>query len=196
MSRRCLLSVVLVSAVGLAGCTDAPKPKPPAPPSSNLRLVAFDSCAQLRDDLRAAAERSVGPSGLPGGPQPVSAVIAGGARTSMQAGVSEAAPVPGPAFSGTNDHEADADEPDVVKTDGRRIVTVSDGVLRVVDAATRRQTGQLDLTNKAAGPADLLLAGSGDTALVLLDGGVAYGPATRMPGMGGSPQVLLVDLTG
>ena len=40
-------------------------------------------------------------------------------------------------YSGTNTHEAGVDEPDLVKTDGRRIVTVSGGALRVVDAASR-----------------------------------------------------------
>ena len=38
--------------------------------------------------------------------------------------------------SGTNSHEAGVDEPDLVKTDGHRIVTVAGGVLRVVDAAS------------------------------------------------------------
>ncbi len=48
-------------------------------------------------------------------------------------------------FSGTNNHEAGVDEPDLVKTDGRRIVTVAAGVLRVIDPATRRMTGKVDL---------------------------------------------------
>ena len=37
-----------------------------------------------------------------------------------------------PEFSGTNTQEADVDEPDVVKTDGRRIVVVTDSTLRVI----------------------------------------------------------------
>lgn len=46
------------------------------------------------------------------------------------------------AHSGTNNHEAAADEPDIVKTDGRRIVTLDDtGTLRVIDAGTRHQLG-------------------------------------------------------
>ncbi len=66
-----------------------------------------------------------------------------------------------------------AGEPDLVKTDGRRIVTVTGGVLRVVDAGTQQLTGVLDLSPGAgldgATPANLLL--SGDHALVLFDQG-------------------------
>jgi hypothetical protein len=61
------------------------------------------------------------------------------------------------------------DEPDLVKTDGRRIVTISGGVLRVIDAQTRQLTGAIDLSSggQYAGwtPASLLL--SGNHALVL-----------------------------
>jgi len=49
-----------------------------------------------------------------------------------------------PAFSGTNVQEQGVDEPDTVKTDGRRIVTLTAGVLHVIDPATRRATGRLD----------------------------------------------------
>ena len=76
-------------------------------------------------------------------------------------------------YSGTNTHEAGVDEPDLIKTDGRRIVTVSAGVLRVVDAASRSLRGFAELSDGADpndpfryAPADLLLAG--DHALVLL----------------------------
>ena len=77
-----------------------------------------------------------------------------------------------PNYSGTNTHEAGVDEPDMVKTDGRRIVTVSGGVLRVVDAGQplghrlrgprRRRRPQ----RRATAAADILL--SGDHALILM----------------------------
>ena len=41
-----------------------------------------------------------------------------------------------PDFSGTNVQELGVDEPDIVKTDGRRIFAVTDRTLRVVDVAT------------------------------------------------------------
>ena len=39
-----------------------------------------------------------------------------------------------PDFSGTNTQELDVDEPDIVKTDGRRIFAVTDRTLRVIDS--------------------------------------------------------------
>src|SRR5205085_5691202 len=71
--------------------------------------------------------------------------------------------VAAPDHSGTNTHEAGVDEPDLVKTDGKRIVTMSGDILRVIDAASRRVTGTLALGDLAE--ANLLL--SGDHALVL-----------------------------
>ena len=155
-----------------------------------MRLAAFDSCAQLRDDLRAAAATSVGPYGLPGA-GPVPEVVAGGARTGMD-GVAGSAPT---AFSRTNAHEPGADEPDIVKTDGRRIVTVSNGTLRVIDPATRMPGGRLDLGVAAAGVVNLLL--SGDKALVLVSGDYGFSRVgTVADPIADGPQLLLVDLAG
>ena len=49
-----------------------------------------------------------------------------------------------PDHSTTNMHEAGVDEPDLVKTDGERVYTVSGGTLRVIDTATRKVTASLD----------------------------------------------------
>jgi hypothetical protein len=105
-----------------------------------------------------------------------------------------------PGYSGTNTHEAGVDEPDLVKTDGRRIVTVSRGTLRVVDAASRRVTGSLALDQDGA-DANLLLAG--DHALVLTRAAAQPGagpgilpgePDPSAPAVGS--RLLLVDLAG
>ena len=88
-------------------------------------------------------------------------------RTRPPARRPAAARAAAPGYSGTNAHEQGVDEPDIVKTDGRRIVTVDQGVLRVVDAATREPTGKLALGVEPVGQADLLL--SGDRALVLVN---------------------------
>ncbi|MBV9822723.1 MAG: beta-propeller domain-containing protein, partial [Actinobacteria bacterium] len=159
-----------------------------------MRLVAFDSCQQLEADLKRAAKASVGPYGFPGTGVMPEAIAVGGART-LADSAKAAAPPPGPAYSQTNNHEADADEPDIVKTDGRRIVTVDNGTLRVVDAATRRQTGKLALPIQGTGgPVELLL--SGDVALVLIPGGMGrYVTYKRMP-VTNDPQVISVDLSG
>jgi hypothetical protein len=166
--------------------------------TESLRLVSFDSCEQAETRLRAAAREHMGRwsplvapnvlAGAPGaadggvtldaaersatGDQPVDA--AAPAAPGDPAAPAGAAPVgaapAAPAHSGTNVHERGVDEPDLVKTDGRRIVTVTDGVLRVVDVQRRIETGRLPLWDQADDsylwrPADLLL--HGDLALVL-----------------------------
>ncbi|MBL7261457.1 beta-propeller domain-containing protein [Paractinoplanes lichenicola] len=181
MSRRSWLWSAL-AVLPLAGCTaSAPSASPPAP-APPLKLVAFDSCAQLEKELRAAAELS-------------STAERGSARLAVPDNARAADSVAGPAHSGTNVHEAGVDEPDIVKTDGKRIVTISGGVLRVVDTASRTQVGRLELGVQAYGEPTLLLAG--DRALVLADGG--GGPMLRedsrmMRPTSGRSEVLLIDL--
>ncbi|MEU4566169.1 beta-propeller domain-containing protein [Micromonospora sp. NPDC023956] len=198
--------VALTALTLVAGCTADTSPRnPPERAPAALRLVAFDSCADALADLRAAARGSVGPWGLPGGPQPqLLSAEGGGARTA--AGPAAAAPAPQP-HSATNNHEADADEPDLVKTDGKRIVTLTGGVLRVVDPVRRAATGRLDLERVAEdgdwATGRLLL--HGDRALVLahLPGSPEVLPAPGTdrralphPLAAGRTGVLLVDLTG
>jgi len=206
MSRRLLLCVTLAATITVAGCTaDSPAPPPPVPPTfaaSALRLFAFDSCEQLTKDLREATKQAIGPWGLPGDLDMPAARTGGlpeGARDS--ADLSGAAPnaakaADAPEFSGTNVHEQGVDEPDMVKTDGKRIVTVSGGILRVVDAASRTETGKVSLDGQAYEGAELLL--SGDKALVLLSRGyLGYRTDIRMaPKSGAAPTLLLVDLAG
>jgi hypothetical protein len=105
---------------------------------------------------------------------------------------------------------AGVDEPDLVKTDGRRIVAVEGSRLVVIDAASRRVTGTLGLgggsgympPGVATGPAfaepgflpgsaTLLL--SGDHALVL-EGSFGAVPGTRPSSSGYVTRMLLVSL--
>jgi len=95
-------------------------------------------------------------------------------------------------YSGTNTATPGVDEPDLVKTDGRQIVTISGTVLRVVDAQTRQLTGVLDLSSgeQIGGwlPAGLLLAGN--HALVLFSQNVyAMAGQPVSPGAPGSGAV-------
>ena len=174
--------------------------------SGPVRLTSFHGCGEELAALRKAAEASVGPYGLPGLASPVNgtaypAAAAGAAHAAAGAGAAAAAPAAVPAYSGTNDYVAGVDEPDLVKTDGRRIVTVADGVLEVIDAASRTVTGRLDLSAPGEGlayqPANLLL--SGDHALVLTSEGPVAGGAAG-PGDSAQPvygsRLLLVDLAG
>ena len=96
--------------------------------------------------------------------------------------------------SGTNNQEAGVDEPDLVKTDGERLVTVARGRLNVIELADGpRVTGSVALPRVS--PAELLLVG--DRALVLLRTGFPQGLTERSPGVvpqGRGTTVLVVDL--
>jgi Beta propeller domain len=234
----CLAAAALIT----AGCTGDPSTRPsgapPAavPPAGGFRLVAFDSCQDALRELKQAAKQHVGPYGFMDARRAAMA-SAGGAEMATDSRLNAAAPppgadlpgaaaapeaagapgtgAPGGDYSGTNTHEAGVDEPDVVKTDGRRIVTVTRGVLRVVDPAARKVTGELDLataTGEEFRGADATLLLSGDHALVLLrDWGRAIDmpvsaarPDTRAlpavpptdPEAVSGPRLLLVDLSG
>jgi hypothetical protein len=204
--------------LGLAACTSDRITDPEPWPAGEFRLVSFDSCDEAEQELRAAASEYVGPWGFGSG-----MVALDGAEVAEDAaGAPEAArgAAPAPAadpdsYSGTNVHEAGVDEPDLVKTDGRRIVTISNGVLRVVDAGRQVQTSTLDLRGSDQDiiddrgwwqPADLLLYG--DHALVLMQeswwGGVPVPdlpardvitePESPVPNQVFGPRLLLVDL--
>src|SRR5215470_19735366 len=167
------------------------------------RLTSFHGCGEELAALRKAAEASVGPYGLPGLASSVNGTAYPAAATGAvraAAGATAAAAAAVPAYSGTNDYVAGVDEPDLVKTDGRRIVTVANDVLQVIDAASRTMTGRLDLTAAGDGmayqPVNLLL--SGDHALLLTNGGTVPDGAA---GFGGfrpaeGSRLLLVDLAG
>jgi hypothetical protein len=73
----------------------------------------------------------------------------------------------GPGGTGTNLQEAGVDEPDIAKTDGRLVVSVDGGSLRIMDVSTDspRSRGSLDLTNLGLSPSELLL--DGDRVLVI-----------------------------
>ena len=184
MRRRLWICAVLL--LPLAGCTAPARDlaTPPEQPPPPFKLVAFDSCDRLLTELRAAGQRSITAFGFYNNRPELYAVDGKAMRADAVAG---SAPPPAPAFSGTNVHEQGADEPDVVKTDGRRIVTVDGSSLHVIDPATRRETGRVSLG--LAGDAQLLLAG--DQALVLGYGGLGL---EREGGVGS--EAVLVDLTG
>jgi hypothetical protein len=225
----CISAIFASGALVLSGCTGQPI-LPVIHTGMALvadHLVPFASCADALRNLRAAASRVAGSAGFAPGPAPAAGGAAGpgsagrsagtadGPSSASQAGPASAgsatpAGLAGPAsYSGTNTATAGVDEPDLVKTDGRRIVTVIGGVLRVVDAQTRQLTGVLDLARWAgaygAEPANLLLAG--DHALVMFDQGypvaglplpegtgLASGTASLPAGIIG-PHLLLIDLS-
>jgi uncharacterized secreted protein with C-terminal beta-propeller domain len=191
----------------------------PGVPKGTFGLAFFDSCDQALAGFRAAASAVVGPYGFPGGggigwdngfgqersavppPQPANA----GANAGAMPEAPKAADAPNPSapdYTGTNTHEAGVDEPDLVKTDGRRIVTVTAGRLTVVDAGSRRLVGAIDLGESGrVAEGDILLAG--DHALVLSNQAVYPGVAFEdsagriiKPDVVAGTSLILVDLTG
>nr|WP_203950174.1 beta-propeller domain-containing protein [Microbispora rosea] len=178
-------------AVGAAGCaggrTTQEAPPSPVDLTGKVRLVAYASCDEMTEGLRRAAARNVTPWGF--GDQ-------------MLYEVSDAAAAkratPEQSYSTTNTHEAGVDEPDLVKTDGDRVITVTGGVLRVVDAKTRKITGTLRLVaeDQSWVQADLLV--HGDRALVLFQGGgiIPFGATAEARVGPGGPRYVLVDLSG
>ncbi|GAA4453634.1 beta-propeller domain-containing protein [Phytohabitans houttuyneae] len=199
-------SVPLALLVALAGCTSSPEPpSPPAQrdpgvPAGQFKLVAFDSCANGLQLMKKAAKEYVGPYGFGGDV----VTFAEGARSAAGAADTAAGGAPtaqkATSYSGTNTHEAGVDEPDLVKTDGRRIVTLQQGVVRVVDASSRKLTGKLDL---AANPDDPVRWGDGtlllqgDRALALIRGG--WHAAARdiaRPAGSMSARLILLDISG
>ena len=120
-------------------------------------LASFDGCTEFLDHVRAEATDRVGSYGLDGygeyameepAEEPAAEDNSGGAPTAVSdtASGSDGADGDGE-FTGTNVQIAGIDEPDIVKTDGRRILAVSEGVLSHVDisAGTPVLTDQLVL---------------------------------------------------
>ena len=117
-------------------------------------LARFGDCDALLDYLRTEYSARVGPWGFSDGgwfgPMPIFAEAAEDmaisvADESATVTTPTAAAVEGVDYSGTNVQEAGVDEADVIKTDGRRIFTLSSHRLVVVDAASRTVTGAVDV---------------------------------------------------
>ncbi|GII88582.1 hypothetical protein Ssi03_65720 [Sphaerisporangium siamense] len=171
-----------------AACTGGGAAKPSAAPPVTLggiKLVSYSGCDDMLEGLRGAAAKNVGPWGFGGN----MIMFATGEVTASRD--AKAAP----AYSTTNVHEAGVDEPDMVKTDGERIISYAAGVLRVVDVATRKETGTLRLVPEEQrwAPGELLV--HGDRALVIFSAGdvVPFGATAKRAAVSG-PRYVLVDL--
>ncbi|MFB4310865.1 beta-propeller domain-containing protein [Actinomadura sp. GTD37] len=176
---------------GAAGCTgtSGSAARPSAAPAA--RLVAYGGCDALLQDLRGATADRVGPTGLDDMPP-----MPGDGMWALEKGRLPAEAAGPQRHSTTNSHEPGADEPDSVKTDGRRIVTVAGQRLRVIDPATRKITHTLKLPGSGRFDHDELLL-SGDRALVLTDRTPPL-PARREPPPGYTGRAMrltLVDLS-
>lgn len=131
-----------------------------------------DTMAEASGDV--AGPDPVGPASTiaPSPASGTSGATAPGAAADRAADAGGAAQAP--VVVGTNNQEAAVDEADLVKTDGRRLVSVVNGVLRVVELdGSPTIDGTLDLSMRGA--TELFLRG--DSALVL---GATYGSGTTV----------------
>ena len=148
-------------------------------------LVEFDSCEAYLDHIRGEALERVGPYGF-------NTVVGVPVTTQAQAAPSDAeassqAATAGVDYSTTNVQEVGVDEPDLVKTDGSRILAVGYRALHYVDVSSGSPElvssmpllswNDMELWNQQ-------LFMSGDTALLMAHGFDPYG--------GGSEGITLV----
>jgi uncharacterized secreted protein with C-terminal beta-propeller domain len=202
IDRQHIVGLTL-AVVGLAftGCTPGAgvQSHRADPRTASPRLVAYDSCDAAMSSLKAAAR--VATRQYSGTAVPIARPGGGPAQASTAGSAAAAAPRTGtvaPDYSETNVHEPGVDEPDIVKTDGSSIVTLTNNVLHVVDAASRRVTGEVLLPGHSGATPELLLRG--DRALVLFPStSIATPIATPMAWGDQQPDtsdVVLVDLSG
>ncbi|MCP2202692.1 beta-propeller domain-containing protein [Lentzea flava] len=177
MNGRKLLAGAAVLAVAGVCVSSAVRDETFAPPPivdyGPVRLVAFDSCDNALTELRRAMAPYVSAYGLGGNDR---LLTIEGMATDSSAGVAQKSipdaptvatpPAQQQEHSTTNVHEQGVDEPDIVKTDGKRVFSITDGKLRVIDVASKAVTGTVDLGERRA--SQLLV--SGDRALVVVDG--------------------------
>jgi uncharacterized secreted protein with C-terminal beta-propeller domain len=151
----------------------------PAQAARSGRLVAFRSCPELVTYAKANAARFVGPYGLGGSPVGIRKVGPGGVMPMATADSAQQAPQEGVDYSGTNVQETGVDEPDLLKTNGDTLFTISGNQLESVDVSGKapRLLDTLKLANGWSS-SDLLL--SGTHLLVLSRGGYWIEPLPAM----------------
>ena len=185
-------------------------------------LKPVGDCNALLAHIQAEAAGRVGPYGLPGYGGRVqfatgavargTATATDGAKAAAPATANEGSSTPAGTgstdFSGTNNQESGVDEPDIVKTDGKRIVTLTGNRLSVIEATggTAGTVRKVAIGDGGFAPSELLVVG--DRALVF---GAAYsvdaGPTPMAkrggiavdtyPGFGSSTATVTeVDLSG
>jgi uncharacterized secreted protein with C-terminal beta-propeller domain len=146
-------------------------------------LQTFDACEDFLDYVKGHAVDMVGPWGFEYGYYgPVFRDVAietlaaddSASLEAPEASGAAGAPRQGIDFSGTNIQELGVDEPDIIKTDGERIVVTSGNVLYIIDVTgdEPRLAGQT--TIEAGWASDLFLAG--DRVLVMANGDIYATP--------------------
>jgi uncharacterized secreted protein with C-terminal beta-propeller domain len=163
-SRSWPIAAALIASLALL-------PSPAGAASKKHRLRAFGSCSRFVHYARRHAVGELTTRGIPvptplpvvRGPQPMD-------NNGTVAPQTDSAPT-APDFSGTNVQEAGVDEPDQVKTDGKRIFATENGRLYALDARSDppKLLGSIPLDGYGQ---ELLL--SGDRLLVMSGAPIAY----------------------
>ena len=195
-NTRRAAAITLAAGIAITGCAvgcSVTHRSAPAAPRAAVALAAYHDCSSLLNGLRAATSAQAGQLESPHGPGRLPYANGLDAPRNPLGGTAQQS------HSTTNVQEAGVDEPDTVKTDGGRIVTVARGELRVIDAATHQVTGSIGISGGVGwSPAEILM--SGDRVLVVTRPAMMYaspqngdvpGPVTTT-----GPQFTLVDISG
>ncbi len=178
-----------------SGTTTPVDPGPVAAPS----LVAFDACASFLDYVKANAIERVGPYGLD---SPDHGWWGGRmfAEDGAEQATADTTTAGGDSFSGTNVQVLGVDEPDLVKTDGDRIVVLSEGMLIVADVTGSEPviTGRLHLGSRSvqslflSGDRVLLFGSMWTSYHPLVEADASIAPQYQSPSM----ELVEVDISG
>ncbi len=189
MGLRRVLLLLVMAALLAAGLVVVASGRTPA--AAAARLVPYSSCDEALAELKRAARRSVEQSrrSTDGGPVDI-APRAPASGAAQENATSLDAAAAAPAHSGTTVHEVGVDEPDLVKTDGRRIVSVTGGVLRVIDPVTHR-VAEAPTVGRSGEPTAVSL--HGDRALVV-SGSARFEPASAGSGGSAGAALTLYDI--
>ncbi len=131
--------------------SDRTVPLPPSQVQLTAALTPFESCEPFLRHIKTNALEMVGPWGLDGG-YGIEIMETSEMQRDGSQPVADSAQVgltPGVDYSTTNVQEVGVDEPDILKTDGRRIVALANEELWVVDVAgdQPRSLGKLRFEN-------------------------------------------------
>jgi hypothetical protein len=208
-------SLFVVLAVTLTACTvtTSSTTQPNAPPSTGNEpgnapqvvlasnaLVVFDACDTFLDYVISHAVDMVGPYGLDD--PSIYPWFGGALRTLDEAAVVTefaAGDSSVPNFSNTNVQVIGVDEPDIVKTDGRRIVILSEGNLIIADVTGDEPevTGRLNVGDHSiqsmflSGDRVLMFGSQWSTFQPVVESDAEFAPVYQTPTI----QIIEVDIS-
>jgi hypothetical protein len=198
---RMLVAVLAAVALVFTACEGSdPSGGGGSPDRLEIRLVSFSSCDEFLSYVKEHAVEQVTAWGLPGqswGPWLQAGAPTAAAEDAVGGGEAPPAPTAGVDYSTTNLQTVGVDEPDIVKTDGTRMVALAQGKLFVLDVSGSSPTLLGSLTLDDVWVRDLVLVG--DRVLLLGESGGVVMPVEAdmvMPGSSGPISTLVeVDLS-